>query len=432
MLQNRLGKELLIFDGAMGTQLQNAGLSAGDIPEELNIDRPDLLRSIHKNYLKAGADFITTNTFGCNRLKMEEAKYEAKDMLLAAVENARAARTEAGREDDSYIVLDIGPIGQMLEPMGTLTFDEAYDIILEQVETVKDQVDLVLFETMSDLYEVKAGVLAVKEHTDLPVFVTMTFEQNGRTLSGNDPETFINVAEGLGVDALGVNCSLGPDELKPIIDEILEKASIPVMLQPNAGLPCLEHGETHYHVTPEEYVESMKDYMARGAAIVGGCCGTTPEFIGKLAEAAPKAVAERTVEKKTRVSSQTQTVTFGDHVIVCGERLNPTGKKKMKKALLEERYDELVVEAVKQVEAGAEVLDVNVGLPGIDEPETMKRVVRLLQEVVTLPLQIDSSEADAIENACRYYIGSTDQQSVRCRIDGNHRCISCAVLQRRG
>ena len=298
MLQNRLGKELLIFDGAMGTQLQNAGLSAGDIPEELNIDRPDLLRSIHKNYLKAGADFITTNTFGCNRLKMEEAKYEAKDMLLAAVENARAARTEAGREDDSYIVLDIGPIGQLLEPMGTLTFDEAYDIILEQVETVKDQVDLVLFETMSDLYEVKAGVLAVKEHTDLPVFVTMTFEQNGRTLSGNDPETFINVAEGLGVDALGVNCSLGPDELKPIIDEILEKASIPVMLQPNAGLPCLEHGETHYHVTPEEYVESMKDYMARGAAIVGGCCGTTPEFIGKLAEAAPKLQREQLRRKQ--------------------------------------------------------------------------------------------------------------------------------------
>ena len=405
MLQERLGKNLLIFDGAMGTQLQNAGLSAGDIPEELNIDRPDLLKTIHMNYLKAGADFITTNTFGCNRLKMAESKYEAKDMLLAAVENARAARTEAGREDDTYIVLDIGPIGQLLEPMGTLTFDEAYDIILEQVEAVKDKVDLVLFETMSDLYEVKAGVLAVKEHTDLPVFVTMTFEQNGRTLSGNDPETFVNVVEGLGVDALGVNCSLGPDELKPIIDEILEKSSIPVILQPNAGLPCLEHGETHYHVTPEEYVESMKDYMARGAAIVGGCCGTTPEFIEKLAKAAPETVAEGTIEKKTRVSSQTQTVTFGDHVIVCGERLNPTGKKKMKKALLEERYDELVVEAVKQSEAGAEVLDVNVGLPGIDEPETMKRVVRLLQEVITLPLQIDSSEADAIEKACRYYNG---------------------------
>ena len=405
MLQDRIGKDLLIFDGAMGTQLQNAGLAAGDIPEELNIDRPELLKNIHMNYLKAGADFITTNTFGCNRIKMEGAKYEAKDMLLAAVENAKAARKEVGREKDAYIVLDIGPIGQLLEPMGTLTFDEAYDIILEQIETVKDQVDAVLFETMSDLYEVKAGILAVKEHTDLPVFVTMTFEQNGRTLSGNDAETFINVAEGLGVDVLGVNCSLGPDELKPIIDEILEKATVPVMLQPNAGLPCLEHGETHYHVTPEEYVESMKDYMNRGAAIVGGCCGTTPEFIAQLSQAAPETVAERVVEKKTRVSSQTQTVTFGDHVIVCGERLNPTGKKKMKKALLEERYDELVVEAVKQSEAGAEVLDVNVGLPGIDEPETMKKVVRLLQEVITLPLQIDSSNAEAIEKACRYYNG---------------------------
>lgn len=405
MLRDRIGKDLLIFDGAMGTQLQNAGLKAGDIPEELNIEQPELLRGIHKKYLDAGAHFITTNTFGCNRLKMADAKYPAQEMLLSAVKNARQARTEAGREEDAYVVLDIGPIGQLLEPMGTLTFDEAYDIILEQIIPVKDQVDAVLFETMSDLYEVKAGVLAVKEHTDLPVFVTMTFEQNGRTLSGNDPETFVNVAEGLGADVVGVNCSLGPEELKPIIQEILETASVPVMLQPNAGLPCLEHGETHYHVTPEEYVEAMKDYMEQGAAVVGGCCGTTPEFIEKLSKAAPETVAERKVLKKTRVSSQTQTVTFGNRVIVCGERLNPTGKKKMKQALIEERYDELVVEAVRQEEAGAQVLDVNVGLPGIDEPETMKRVIRLLQEVITLPLQIDSSNAEAIEKACRYYNG---------------------------
>lgn len=405
MLRDRIGKDLLIFDGAMGTQLQNAGLKAGDIPEELNIEQPELLRGIHKKYLDAGAHFITTNTFGCNRLKMADAKYPVQEMLLSAVKNARQARTEAGREEDAYVVLDIGPIGQLLEPMGTLTFDEAYDIILEQIIPVKDQVDAVLFETMSDLYEVKAGVLAVKEHTDLPVFVTMTFEQNGRTLSGNDPETFVNVAEGLGADVVGVNCSLGPEELKPIIQEILETASVPVMLQPNAGLPCLEHGETHYHVTPEEYVEAMKDYMEQGAAIVGGCCGTTPEFIEKLSKAAPETVAERKVLKKTRVSSQTQTVTFGNRVIVCGERLNPTGKKKMKQALIEERYDELVVEAVRQEEAGAQVLDVNVGLPGIDEPETMKRVIRLLQEVITLPLQIDSSNAEAIEKACRYYNG---------------------------
>lgn len=405
MLRDRIGKDLLIFDGAMGTQLQNAGLKAGDIPEELNIEQLELLRGIHKKYLDAGAHFITTNTFGCNRLKMADAKYPAQEMLLSAVKNARQARAEAGREEDAYVVLDIGPIGQLLEPMGTLTFDEAYDIILEQIIPVKDQVDAVLFETMSDLYEVKAGVLAVKEHTDLPVFVTMTFEQNGRTLSGNDPETFVNVAEGLGADVVGVNCSLGPEELKPIIQEILETASVPVMLQPNAGLPCLEHGETHYHVTPEEYVEAMKDYMEQGAAIVGGCCGTTPEFIEKLSKAAPETVAERKVLKKTRVSSQTQTVTFGNRVIVCGERLNPTGKKKMKQALIEERYDELVVEAVRQEEAGAQVLDVNVGLPGIDEPETMKRVIRLLQEVITLPLQIDSSNAEAIEKACRYYNG---------------------------
>lgn len=405
MLRDRIGKDLLIFDGAMGTQLQNAGLKAGDIPEELNIEQPELLRGIHKKYLDAGAHFITTNTFGCNRLKMADAKYPVQEMLLSAVKNARQARTEAGREADAYVVLDIGPIGQLLEPMGTLTFDEAYDIILEQIIPVKDQVDAVLFETMSDLYEVKAGVLAVKEHTDLPVFVTMTFEQNGRTLSGNDPETFVNVAEGLGTDVVGVNCSLGPEELKPIIQEILETASVPVMLQPNAGLPCLEHGETHYHVTPEEYVVAMKDYMEQGAAIVGGCCGTTPEFIEKLSKAAPETVAERKVLKKTRVSSQTQTVTFGNRVIVCGERLNPTGKKKMKQALIEERYDELVVEAVRQEEAGAQVLDVNVGLPGIDEPETMKRVIRLLQEVITLPLQIDSSNAEAIEKACRYYNG---------------------------
>lgn len=405
MLLDRIGKDLLIFDGAMGTQLQEAGLRAGDIPEELNIDRPELIVSIHEKYLGAGADFITTNTFGCNELKMQESKYEYRDMLRAAVSNANEARKNAGREQDAYIVLDIGPIGQLLEPMGTLTFDEAYDIILSQVETVKHDVDAVLFETMSDLYEVKAGILAVKENTSLPVFVTMTFEQNGRTLSGNDPVTFVNTVQGLGADMLGVNCSLGPAELGPIIEEILSVSSVPVMIQPNAGLPCLEHGETHYHVTSDEYAELMQGYLKDGISAAGGCCGTTPEFIRKLKAAAPKKAAPRKIEKKTRVSSQTKTVTFGDRVIVCGERLNPTGKKKLKLALKEERYDELVSEAIKQDEAGADVLDVNVGLPGIDEPETMKHVVKLLQEVITLPLQIDSSNARAIELACRYYNG---------------------------
>lgn len=403
MLRERLGKDLLIFDGAMGTQLQEAGLKAGEIPEVYNIEHPHIIIDIHSRYLRAGANFITTNTFGCNPLKMKDSGYCYCDMIKAAVENAKQARDAVNKE--AYVVLDIGPIGQLLEPLGTLTFDEAYEMIASQVLLVKDEVDAVLLETMTDLYEVKAGILAVKENTDLPIFVTMTFEQNKRTLTGTDPLTFVNVVEGLGVDALGVNCSLGPNELKPIIDEILEVSTTPVLIQPNAGLPCLHEGHTCYEVTSDEYAKSMMDYMERGVSIVGGCCGTTPEFIAELKKVAPQVVAPREVKTYTRVSSQNQTVTFKGQVVVCGERLNPTGKKKLKAALKEERYDECVVEGIKQQQAGADVLDVNVGLPGIDEPATMKKVIKLLQEVINLPLQIDSSSPEAIEQACRYYNG---------------------------
>ena len=403
MLRNRLGKDLLIFDGAMGTQLQAAGLKAGEIPEVYNIEHPDIIVDIHSRYLKAGANFITTNTFGCNPLKMKDSGYCYCDMIKAAVANAKKARELVNKE--AYIVLDIGPIGQLLEPLGTLTFDEAYEIIASQVLLVKDEVDAVLLETMTDLYEVKAGILAVKENSDLPLFVTMTFEENKRTLTGTDPLTFVNVVEGLGVDVLGVNCSLGPTELKPIIDEILAVSSTPILIQPNAGLPCLHEGHTCYEVTSEEYALSMIEYMQRGVSIVGGCCGTTPEFIEALKKVAIDQVVERHVEKKTRVSSQNQTVTFEGQVVICGERLNPTGKKKLKAALKEGRFDECVVEGIKQQQAGADVLDVNVGLPGIDEPETMKKVIQLLQEVIHLPLQIDSSSPAAIEKACRYYNG---------------------------
>ena len=251
MLRERLGKDLLIFDGAMGTQLQGAGLKTGEIPEVYNIEHPEIIIDIHSRYLQSGANFITTNTFGCNPLKMADSGYCYCDLLKAAVKNARIARDKVN--PNAYIALDIGPIGQLLEPLGTLTFDEAYEMIASQILIVKDQVDVVLLETMTDLYEVKAAILAVKENSDLPVFVTMTFEQNKRTLTGTDPLTFVNVVEGLGVDALGVNCSLGPNELKPIIDEILEVSSIPVMIQPNAGLPCLHNGQTCYEVTSDEY-----------------------------------------------------------------------------------------------------------------------------------------------------------------------------------
>lgn len=405
MLQERLKKEILVFDGAMGTQLQEAGLKAGEIPECLNITHPELIQSIHQKYLNAGADFITTNTFGANALKMKDVNYSLKEIIEAAIDNAKAAQKNTNRQNNSYIALDIGPIGQLLEPMGTLSFDQAYEIIKEQVLLAKDKVDLVLLETMTDIYEVKAGVLAVKENSDLPVFVTMTYETNQRTLSGCDPVTMVNILEGLNVDALGINCSLGPVELTPIINEVLKTSSLPVILQPNAGLPCLVAGKTCYNMDSDTFVAESIKHVKNGVRIIGGCCGTTPEFIAKLKKAIPAKPVITTPVKATRVSSGSKTVEFGHHVVVCGERLNPTGKKKLKEALKQQRYDELVIEAIKQDQAKAHVLDVNVGLPGIDEVATMKHVIKLLQEVISLPLQIDSSNAQAIEQACRYYNG---------------------------
>jgi len=404
-LLDRLNKEVLFFDGAMGTQLQASGLQVGGIPEELNINQADLLVKIHEDYLKAGADFITTNTFGCNRLKMKNAKYSVRQMLEAGVRNAKQAQIQCRREKDSYIVLDIGPIGTMLKPLGPLSFDEAYEIIQEQILWVKDDVDAVLLETMTDLYEVKAGILAVKENSNLPVFVTMTFEKNGRTLTGTDTETFVNVVEGLGADMLGVNCSLGPEELAPVLEELLSYAHIPVMAQPNAGLPVLQNGKYVYKLTPEKFCESLKPFVENGLAVVGGCCGTSPDFILQEKSIMPSLVHRRENPYQTKVSSSLKTITFCGQPVVCGERLNPTGKKKMQSALLASRFEELIQEGLLQVDAGADVLDVNVGLPGLDEVQTMKTLLPLLQEVIELPLQIDSSSAAAIETACRYYNG---------------------------
>ena len=402
MLRERLNKDLLIFDGGFGSQLQELGMKAGEIPEYYNIEHPETIIDIHHRYLKAGADFITTNTFGANPLKLEQHKYSYQEVILAAIQNAKEAKKI---KPDAYIALDIGPIGKLMEPMGTLTFDEVYQSVKQMVELVKEDIDVVLFETMTDIYELKASILAVKECSDLPIFATMTFETNGRSLSGCDPLTMVNVLEGLKVDALGINCSLGPNEMAPIIESILESTSFPVMIQPNAGLPLLEDGQTVYPMKADEFIEAIVPLVKKGIAIVGGCCGTTPEFIQKLKENCPTTVTPREVSLLTRVSSGTTTVEFGKHVVVCGERLNPTGKKKLKAALKEERYDELVVEAIKQEQAGAHVLDVNVGLPGIDEPKVMKHVIKLLQEVIQLPLQIDSSNFQAIEEACRYYNG---------------------------
>lgn len=403
MLQKRLNKEVLVFDGGFGSQLQARGMKAGEIPEYYNIDHPDIIIDIHKQYLKAGADFITTNTFGANPLKLEQHQYSYQEVILKAVENAKKARDSMNKE--CYIAFDIGPIGKLMEPMGTLSFDDVYQSVQQMIELVKDDVDVILLETMTDIYEIKASVLAIKETCDLPIFVTMTFEANHRSLSGCDPLTMVNVLEGLKVDALGMNCSLGPKEMSPIILSLLESTSLPVIVQPNAGLPVLIDGKTTYQMDAQQFVEQAIPLVEKGIAIIGGCCGTNPDFIRLLKENVPENVTPRTIERKTRVSSGTTTVEFGHHVVVCGERLNPTGKKKLKAALKEERYDELIVEGIKQEQAGAHVLDVNVGLPGIDEVKVMKHVIKLLQEVIQLPLQIDSSNAQAIEQACRYYNG---------------------------
>lgn len=403
MLQKRLNKEVLVFDGGFGSQLQARGMKAGEIPEYYNIDHPDIIIDIHKQYLKAGADFITTNTFGANPLKLEQHQYSYQEVILKAVENAKKARDSMNRE--CYIAFDIGPIGKLMEPMGTLSFDDVYQSVQQMIELVKDDVDVILLETMTDIYEIKASVLAIKETCDLPIFVTMTFEANHRSLSGCDPLTMVNVLEGLKVDALGMNCSLGPKEMSPIILSLLESTSLPIIVQPNAGLPVLIDGKTTYQMDAQQFVEQAIPLVEKGIAIIGGCCGTNPDFIRLLKENVPENVTPRTIERKTRVSSGTMTVEFGQHVVVCGERLNPTGKKKLKVALKEERYDELIVEGIKQEQAGAHVLDVNVGLPGIDEVKVMKHVIKLLQEVIQLPLQIDSSNTQAIEQACRYYNG---------------------------
>ena len=403
MLRDRLGKDLLLFDGAMGTQLQAAGLAGGEYPEEYNILHPEVITGIHRRYLEAGADFITTNTFGCNPLKMADSRFKFDDMIRRAVKNAAAARDRVN--PDAYIILDIGPIGQMLQPLGPLSFDRAYDIIAAQVNAAKDMVDGVLLETMSDLYEVKAGILAVKENCDLPLFVTMTFQEDGRTLTGTDPLTFVNVASGLGVDVLGVNCSLGPAELGPIVKTLLENSPKPVMIQPNAGLPHLHNGETVYLLSEDYFTRGMSEFIKGGAAVVGGCCGTTPRFITELKKILPAHPVKREVPRRTMVSGRRRTVTFGENIVVCGERMNPTGRKALQAALREGNFSRYVTEAVLQQQAGADILDLNVGLPGIDEKQTMKTVMGMVSETVSLPLQIDSSDPEVLALACRYYNG---------------------------
>ncbi len=410
MVCNLLGKKHLFFDGAMGTVLQSKGLELGELPENYNFTQPRVIEGIHREYLEAGAHFITTNTFGANRYKMQNTSYTVEQVITKAVELACRARKDF---QDRYIALDVGPSGKVLQPIGDISFDEIYEVFKEQVIAgEKAGCDVILFETFTDLYELKAAVLAAKENTSLPVLCTMSFEENGRTFFGTSIEAMVLTLEGLGVSALGINCSLGPKQLRPIVDQVLRFASIPVMVQPNAGLPVMQEGSVKYDITADEFASCMKEFAMRGVSILGGCCGTTSQYVANMVDQIATLTYTPPVKKEiTGVCSSSKAVYFEDIVII-GERLNPTGKKLLQAALRNDDMDFVLREAITQQEQGAHILDVNMGLPDIDEVEMLRKAVIEVQAVVNLPLQIDSSNVEALEVATRIYNGKPIINSV--------------------
>lgn len=392
--------KILIFDGAMGTMLQQAGLEAGELPEVYNIEHPEIVQKIHESYVKVGAQVITTNTFQASELKLESCPYSVEEIIEAAVKNAK----EIGA---AYVALDIGPLGKMMKPVGDLSFEEAYRLFKRQVEAgAKAGADLILIETFSDLYEAKAAILAAKENSDLPIFCTMTFQEDGRTFLGTDPLTAVSVLQGLGVDALGMNCSLGPEEMIHLLPDFLRYAKVPLMVQSNAGLPKIEGDRTIFPVDPESFGAYGKEMAELGVQILGGCCGTSPEHIRQLKQNIENIKpTSRMVERITCACSSTQTVILDQKTTIIGERINPTGKKRLKEALRNRELDTLLKEAIYQVNAGAQILDVNVGLPEINEEEVLPKVACDIQAVVDVPLQMDSADVKALEAAVRIYNG---------------------------
>lgn len=484
-IKNLLKNDFVILDGAMGTMLQQKGMEVGTVPETLNIIKPEWIVDIHRQYIEAGSQIVYANTFGANRLKMANTDFSVAEIVEAAIKNARKAAdivyegiktnlTREGTNDETTaghlnanidksadhfltesglprefktaaVALDMGPIGQLLEPTGSLTFEEAYDIYREIVVAGKDA-DLIIIETMTDLYETKAAVLAAKENSNLPVFVTMTFEENGRTFTGCSVSAMCLTLCGLGVDALGVNCSLGPKDLVPIVEEISKWSDVPIIVKPNAGLP--DPVTNTYNVGPEDFANACSSMLTFGTKILGGCCGTNPSYIAALKSMLDKAISERAESDYAVISEATdnsetdtsrslsnfaekshengpkpskirdlaicsplKTVVVSEPRII-GERINPTGKKRFRQALKEEDMDYILGMAIQQVEAGADILDVNVGAPGIDEKAMMVKVIKALQSVVDVPLQIDSTKPEVLEAALRIYNGKPLVNSV--------------------
>jgi len=400
------------LDGGMGTILQGLGLKPGEHPEMWSITHPEIITKIHRDYFDAGSNVVCTNTFGANLLKFDR---ETLDSIVKnAINCANKAREESKTEHEKFVALDIGPSGKLLSPFGDLDFEQAVKIISETASLgEKYGADLVIIETMNDSYETKAALLAVKESTRLPVIVSNAYGEDGKLMTGASPSAMCALLEGLGADAIGANCSLGPKALTPVINELLQNASVPVLIKPNAGLPKVEDNKTVYDVLPDEFSDEIASLFENGIRIAGGCCGTTPEYIKALVTKTKHIVPKPITDKgMTVVSSYTHAVKFGKSPLLIGERINPTGKKRMKQALVENDLEYILGEGITQQEKGADILDVNVGLPDIDESEMLEKAVCELQAVINLPLQIDTANPDAMEKALRRYNGKALINSV--------------------
>lgn len=407
-----LKDNIVMLDGGFGTMLQGRGLQAGEQPEKWNLTHPDVITDIHKSYFDAGSNVVCTNTFGANILKFDE--HELEEIITAAVQNAKAAKQQSVSKKEKFIALDIGPLGKLLAPLGDLAFERAVEVFAKTVKIgAACGVDLVIIETMNDSYETKAALLAVKENCNLPVIVSNVYGQDEKLMTGATPEAMVALAEGMGADAIGANCSLGPKQLRGVAKRLVECASIPVVLKPNAGLPKTVDGKTVFDITSKEFALEVADIVKQGVRIVGGCCGTTPEYIDNLnnmlCDVKPLPIEQK---NQTVVSSYTHAVKFGDAPVLIGERINPTGKKRFKQALIENDMSYILAEGVNQQEKGVHILDVNVGLPDIDEPKMLENTIKELQAVSNLPLQIDTSDITAMEKALRCYNGKAMINSV--------------------
>ncbi len=415
-----LGRQILFFDGGMGTLLQERGLKAGEVPETWNIVHPECIRQIHKEYLMAGSNIISANTFGVNAFKCKNLPYTVDELVTAGIQLVQEAIQEVrsssndGEKQPMYAALDIGSIGKLLKPLGEISFDEAYKTF-QEIIVAGDRAgaDLILIETVSDSYEIKAAVLAAKENSNLPVVVTMIFDESGKLLTGGDVASVTAMLEGLGVDAVGFNCGLGPEQMKNLLPQLTACCSLPVVVNANAGLPMVVNGQTVFHVAPEEFAQSVKTLVEMGAGIVGGCCGTTPAHIQRVVELCKDMEIKPVTDKNlTVVSSYNHAVYFTRKPLIIGERINPTGKSKFKQALREHDMEYIYKEGLAQEEKGAQILDVNVGLPEIDEPRLMEEAVTGIQAIIDLPLQIDTSDTAAMERGLRYYNGKPMLNSV--------------------